>query len=48
MMFRRFLLQSTAWRCFSVAAPRVIYARPGARLMQLMDLGAGDYPGVPN
>jgi len=48
MMFRRFLLQSTAWRCFSVAAPRVIYARPGARLSQLMDLGAGDHSGVTN
>lgn len=48
MMFRRFLLQSTAWRCFSVAAPRVIYARPGSRLIQIMDLGSGDYAGVPN
>lgn len=48
MMFRRFILQSTAWRCFPVVVPRVIYASPGIRLIQIMDLGAGDYAGVPN
>lgn len=40
--FRRYLLQSSAWRVFAVAARPVIYAPVSDRLMKIMAAGAGD------
>jgi len=44
--FRRFLLQSVAWRTFAPTVPQIIYAAPGERLLRVMAAGAGDPMGV--